>query len=157
MEENDGFTYPETNNPAEMFGGYTFCKWFRRRKNLIVVEPDFNAPYFRLMDLRFTVKNVLSVTVRIFRKKSTYEETVSDQDRHPLKLSSKIKIINHYTICFFYFTLQKQVNPMKDRFVLSIPNKGHKRVVRIEIVFKVNSGFEVCDFYIRGCHKVIGK
>ena len=76
MDEPDRFTYPDTSNPEDMLEGSTTGKWFSRTNNVITVEPDFNAPYFRLIVLRFTVKNVFSVTVRIYGKTFT-QETVS--------------------------------------------------------------------------------
>ena len=49
------------------------------------------------------------------------------------------------------------MNPVEDRFVLTIPKKGYRKVVKIVIQFNVNSGFEVRDFYIRACHEPVGK
>ena len=50
---------------------------------------------------------------------------------------------------------------MVERYVQDVPGSGetagYRRVVRIEIEFQVSSGWEICDFFIRGCYEPIGE
>lgn len=78
MDEPDKFIYPGINNPDQMFENSGSGLWFPKRKNKITILPDFNAKYFRLLTLRFTVDNVISVTIKLFRKNHIIEQMVRD-------------------------------------------------------------------------------
>ena len=77
MDEPEKFQYPTITNPEQMFEGSGTGLWFPKRKNKITILPDFNAKHFRLLTLRFTVENAIRVTIRLFRKGSILEQTVS--------------------------------------------------------------------------------
>ena len=75
--ENGDFLYPGTRNPETMFVGAPRKRFFPRRKDTIIVDQDFPTKSLRIVALRFKIRNVFSVTVRVIRKRVVIEETVS--------------------------------------------------------------------------------
>ena len=65
MDEPDDFTPVGIQRPDLVEDGFSPQ---RRRDDTIEFEPNFPGPYFRLLILRFTTRNVRKVRVRIFKR-----------------------------------------------------------------------------------------